>query len=262
MDQQSSLVSRTSTLFAQGASAYCAAAALAGAIGVGLTLAMTFGIGLQINAEPFDPVTIWRAMSGGERVVLIAGLLLAIWLPVLLGARGVCRITFDLLANRKPSPTKVLIDMARFVPTAIVYSFFFGVPTLVASSCLYFPALLVVSFFTLVIPAGLNEGANLLQALKRGYSLAGKIYGKILFATVVSVALVAVAVALRVFLLDSLISGSHMLVLAIRMTLVFVPGFLVLILANICFTLLYLEVRAEEASFSQQNTAAASSGGN
>ncbi|HEY2113500.1 MAG TPA: hypothetical protein VGJ51_00305 [Candidatus Angelobacter sp.] len=262
MDQQRPLISRISEFFVQGAVAYCAAAALAGVIGVGFSLALTLGISRQISVEPFDPVTIWRAMSGSERVVLMGGLLLAVWLPVLLGARGVCRITFDLLASRKPSLAKALIDMARFLPAAIFYSLIFGVPMLVASSFLYFPGLLVVSFFTLVIPAGLNEGVNIFQALKRGYSLSGKIYGKLLLATVVSAALVAAAVALRVILLDSLISGPQMRVLAVRMTLVFVPGLLVLILANICFTLLYLEARAKEASSSPQNTATASSGGN
>jgi hypothetical protein len=262
MNQQPPLISRTSALFAQSVVAYCAVAAVAGVIGVGLNLGMFFfGIYPHMKSEPFDSITIWRSMTGGGRVAFIVGFLLAIWTPIVLGARGVCGITFHLLARREPSLAKVFIDMAQFLPTVIVYSFLFGVPVLVASSFFVFPALLVGSFFTLVIPAGINECANLFQALKRGFTLSDKVYGKILLTAVACVALMGLALTLRVLLLDSLITGPQMRVLAIRMMMIYVPGLLVLILANICFTLLYLEARAKETSSSHQDTATASSSG-
>jgi hypothetical protein len=260
MDQQPPLISRTSALFAQSVVAYCTVAAVAGAIGLGLNLGMFF-FGIYPKSEPFDSITIWRSMTAGGKVAFIVGLLLAIWSPIVLGARGVCGITFHLLARRKPSLAKVFFDMAQFLPTVIVYSFLFGVPVLVASSFFFFPALLVGSFFTLVIPACINERANLFQALKRGVTLSEKVYGKILLTAVASVALVGLALTLRVLLLDSLITGSQIRVLAIRMMMIYVPGLLVLILANICFTLLYLEARAKETSSSPQDTATASSSG-
>ena len=78
---------------------------------------------------------------------------------------------------------------------------------------------------------------------RRGISLATRVYGRLLLITIACCALMLVAVALRMIGVDQFLSGSGLMVIAARLGLMYIPGLLLLVLANICFTLLYLEAR-------------------
>jgi hypothetical protein len=136
--------------------------------------------------------------------------------------------------------------MAAFVPAALVYSVLIGLPSMIGSSMLYLPGLCILSLFTQVIPAGVIESKGAFAALNRGLSLGTKVFGRSLLLVVGSAVLLLLAVMFRAVLLDRFVSGSTTLVLAFRYALMYMPALVLLILANICFTLLFVEARDKE----------------
>src|SRR5215468_2798686 len=117
-----SLLSRTAQLFAGQARAYCLSALIAGVLGIAaLTVVSTLVVYGGAQAQ-FDPLALWKSMSFSRQLAFVFGLLLALWTPILLAARGVCRITADQLAGQPVLLSKVLADMARFIPAALIYA--------------------------------------------------------------------------------------------------------------------------------------------
>src|SRR5215469_16514604 len=179
MEKRRSLLSRMAALFAADAGTYLASLFLPGVLGIGLFCVMFMWLTSFVSPDvPYDPATLWRSLSGPEKLGMVSGMLLEIWLPTLLGARGICRIATSRLFGQEIDFSAVLGDEVRFLPSAFAYSFIIGFPSAVAFSFLVIPGFMVLPFFTLVIPAGIVEDPALWAALRRGKQLAGKVYGR------------------------------------------------------------------------------------
>jgi hypothetical protein len=242
-----SLLSRMARLFGARAGSYYVAALVPGVAGVALMTAL-FAFTLQ-GSQPgaSDPLSLWQSLSAGGKLLVIAGMIFGVWTPILLAARGTCRIAASLVADQPVSLATTLVDMAGFVPAAFVYSLLIGLPSMIGTYMLFLPGLFILSAFTLVIPAGVFESKGVFATLGRGVSLASKVYGKSLLLVFGSASLTILVVLLRFIGLDRLVSGNTTQVLAFRYALIYLPGLLVLILANLCFTLLYGEANGMEA---------------
>lgn len=113
---------------------------------------------------------------------------------------------------------------------------------------LFFPGVLIASLFTLVVPASINEPAGVFATWRRGVSLATGVYGRLLLISIACCVFMIVVAALRIVGIDQFLSGSRTMVIATRLGLMYIPGLLLLVLANICFTLLYMEARNAETN--------------
>ena len=113
---------------------------------------------------------------------------------------------------------------------------------------LFVPGVLIASLFALVVPTSINEPAGIFVTCRRGISLATRVYGRLLLITMACCALMIVVVALRIIGVDQFLSGSGKMVIATRLGLMYIPGLLLLVLANICFALLYVEARNAETN--------------
>lgn len=247
MTTEGPLFSRIARLFGARAGSYYAAALTPGVIGASLMTAL-FASTFQTGQAGTDPLTLWRSLSAGGKLSVISGMIFGVWAPILMAARGTCRIAASLLANHPISLAATLADMFRFVPAALVYSLVIGLPAMIGSSMFFLPGLLIVSVFTLVIPAGVFESKGIFAALRRGTSLVDKVYGRSLLLVSGSAVLMVLLVLLRAAGLDRLVPGTTTQVLAFRYVLMYLPGLLVLILANVGFSILYVEARGKEAT--------------
>lgn len=255
MEQKRSLLSRMAALFAADAGTYLASLFLPGILGIGLYLAMLFWLtssGTQEGA--WNPVTMWRSLSALEKLGSIAGMLLTVWLPVFVAARGVCRIAASRILGEETDFAAVLGDGVRFVPSAIAYSFIVGIPSAIAFSFLVIPSFLIVALFTLVVPVGIVEDAPLFGALRRGTRLAGRVYGRSFLVVLASGISIAVLLVFQEMTLPSDGSMDPSLTL-VKILMVYVPTLLLMLLSNICFTLLYFDARSAEAAHAASTAA-------
>jgi hypothetical protein len=243
-----SLLSRTAQLFAAQARVYCLSALVAGALGItALTVVSTLVV-YNAGSNSFDAMAVWKSMAFSRQMTFIFGLIFALWSPILLAARGVCRTTADHLAGQPISLSNVLADMARFIPAAMIYALIIGLPMMIGFSILVVPGIVVAAVFVLVVPASVNESLGIFAALRRGFSLGLRVLNKELAFTFACAALVLVLIVLRIVFFDRLLPSTYRFLFAVRFALTYIPALLVLILANISFTLLYHEARALEAS--------------
>jgi hypothetical protein len=241
-----SLLRRTAQMFAAQARVYCLSALIAGVLGITALTAMSLWIVHAAGEGQWDARAIWQSMTGSHQLLTIFGLVLALWAPILLAARGVCRITTDQLASQPVSLSKVLNDMLRFIPAALVYSLICGFTSMVGFSILIVPGIFIASLFVLVVPASTNESLGMFATLRRGITLSLRELNRTLLLTFASGVLVGILVVLRIVLLDRFIPSTYGSLFALRFALTYIPALLVLILANISFTLLYQEIRMAE----------------
>jgi hypothetical protein len=242
-----SLPPQMARLFAAQARLYCISALIAGLPGI-ISLTVVSMLMVRGAGEgELDPRAIWQSMSGSHQLMAVFGLLFAIWTPILLAARSVCRITANQLSGRPLSLATVLEDMARFIPPAFFYSIVIGFPTMIGATILFIPGMVIAALFVLVVPAGVSELSGTFAALRRGLALGNRIFVKDLLATLAGGALVGLVVLIRIVLIDRFLPGTRSALFALRIGLVYLPAMLVLILANIAYTLLYNEARELEA---------------
>lgn len=152
------------------------------------------------------------------------------------------------IAGQPLSLAIVLADMLRFAPAALVYSLLIGLPAALGTTMLFLPGILVASLFALVVPTSVGEAVGIFTALRRGVLLGGKVFGRLLLIVIASGAVMVMVVALRVYGLDQFLPGSGLGMFATRFGVMYVPALFVLLLANITFTLLYLEAHGVEMS--------------
>ena len=248
MSTKASFIPQMARLFAARAGLYCVSALIVGVLGVASLIAWFLSTRQDIQPGQWDPVSLWRSMTFTRQLIFVFGSFFACWAPILIVARGACRITTEQLCGRPSSLAHVLVDMIRFVPAAFVYSLIIGFPVMMGSTVLFFPGVLLASLLALVVPTATNEPAGIFTSWRRGISLATRVYGRLLLITIACGALMLVVVALRIIGVDQFLSGSGLIVIAARLGLMYIPGLLLLVLANICFTLLYMEARSAEAS--------------
>ncbi len=241
-----SLLVGMARLFAAQARLHCWSALIAGLLGIVSLTAVSIFMVRGAGEGELDPRTLWQSMTFAHQMTALFGLLFALWAPILLAARGVCRITTEQLAARPISLSRILGDMLKFIPAALLYSLVIGLPTMIGSTIFFIPGMAIASLFSLVVPAGTSEPGGVFTTLRRGFSLGGRVFGKLLLVTLTSGALLLLIVALRIVFLDRFLPGSMKALFAIRFAITYVPALLVLILANIAFTLLYGQARAAE----------------
>ena len=247
MPDRPSLLPQMAHLFAAQARLYCISTGIAGLLGiVSLTAISLFMVHGADQATP-DPRALWQSMSFSHQLIAIFGLIFALWTPVLLAARAVCRITAERLSERTIALSDVLADMARFIPAALIYALVIGIPAMIGGTILFIPGMVVASIFVLVIPVAVNERVGIVAALKRGVSLDGQIFVKGLLAVLACGAIIGLLLFLRIAFIDRFLPGSYKSLFAIRFAIIYLPSLLLLVLANICFTLLYHEARARQA---------------
>jgi hypothetical protein len=142
--------------------------------------------------------------------------------------------------------------MAMFIPAALVYSGVIGLGFLIGSSMMFAPGICFIAAAGLVVPAGVMESRGTVSALGRGLALASKVFGRALLVVLGSAALMIVVLVMRpIGLLRSMFDNTTV-VLALSLAWLYIPGLLVLIFANICFTLLYLDACASELAVRTQ----------
>lgn len=240
------LLSEIARLFAQRAKQYCFSAAIVGVFGVTMMAAVSLYILSGTSPDQREPVLLWKSMSEGQKFTTIFGLILALWTPVLLGARAACRITTAQLANQELALPAILLDMLRFLPAALVYALVIGVPVMMGSSCFFIPGLLIASLFTLVVPVSVNESLGIFPALRRNFSLIGKVFGGSFLITFLCAVVIAGVIALRVVTIDRWLPAAGIASLGLRLAIPYVPALLLMVLANVGFTLIYFAARRME----------------
>jgi hypothetical protein len=240
------LLREVARLFAQRVGEYCLTAAIVGLFGVTVIVAMSMYIVSGTPPDQRDPVLLWKSMGEGQKFVAIFGLLLALWTPVLLGARAVCRITSAQLANQELALPALVVDMLRFLPSALVYALVIGVPVMLGSSCFLIPGLLIGSLFTMVVPVSVNEPVGIFSALRRNFSLTGKVFGGLFLITFLCALVIGGVIALRIATIDRWLPAVGVASLLLRFAIPYVPALLLMVLANVGFTLIYFTARRLE----------------
>ncbi len=255
------LLREVARLFAQRVGQHCLFAAIAGVLGVAALTAVSMYILGGISLKQADPAMLWGSMDEGKKFSVIFGLIFALWTPVLLGARATCRITTAQLASQELASGAILTDMLRFLPAALVYAIVIGLPAMLGSSCFVVPGLLIASLFTLIIPVGVNERVGILAALRRNFSLIGKVFGGAFLITFVSVVVIAGVIVLRTVTIDPFLPHSSVTSFVLRFAIPYVPALLLMALANVGFTLIYFAARRLENPIASSVYPQASPGG-
>ena len=240
------LLREVARLFAQRVSEYCLSAAIAGVLGVTMVVAMSL---YMLSSNPpgqWDPVLLWKSMSEGKKFAAIFGLILALWTPVLLGARAVCRITTAQLANQELALPAIVVDMLRFLPSAVVYALVIGVPVTMGYSCFFSPGLQIASLFTLVVPVSVNEPVGIFPALRRNFSLVRNVFGGLFLITFLCAVVIGAVIALRIATMDRWLPAGGIASSGLRLAIPYVPALLLMVLANVGFTLIYFTARRLE----------------
>lgn len=248
MSTKASLLPQMARLFVARAGLYCASALIAGAVGIAALTTVSITSFSVLGGGPADPVSLWRSMTFSRQLIFIFGSLFGLLTPILIAARAVCRITSDQISGHASSLAAVVGDMARFIPSALVYSLIIGFPAMIGSAMLFLPGIVIASLFALVVPTSTQEAGGIFATLRRGLSLCGKVFGKALLLSLASFALLVIVLVLRINLLDRFLSGPLAMQFGLRLSLTYIPALLVLILANICFTLIYREASGQEIS--------------
>jgi|SRR6478672_3219499 len=246
-DSDPPLFPEIARLFAQKVGQYCLSAAVAGVFGVAAIVAMSLYIVRGNSAASPDPLLLWKSMDEGKKFAAIFGLIFALWTPVLLGARAACRITTAQLADQELALPAIVVDMLRFLPSALVYALVIGLPVLIGSNCLFIPGLLIASSFTLIVPVSVNEPVGIFAALRRNFSLLSKVFGGLFLITLLCAAVMAGIIVLRVFSIDRWLPAIGAVSSGLRIAIPYVPALLLMVLANVAFTLIYhAALRAEK----------------
>jgi hypothetical protein len=232
-----SLLPQAARLFAAQARLYCISALIPGLLGIISLTAISI---VMLRGAGEGTLALWEAVSFWRKFIAIVGVTLSLWTPILLAARSACRITANQLSGQPVALRITLADMAKFLPAALVYSFLIGFPTMIGAAMLLLPGIVIAAVFALIVPTSVNERASLPETYSRGISLAWKVFPKALIITTVCAALVL----LVRMMVDRLLPDTRIL-FAFKFTLAYIPALLLLVLANICYSLLYLEAHAK-----------------
>lgn len=240
------LLREVTRLFGQRVGEYCLSGAIAAALGVAAFTAVSRYILGSNPVENVDPLILWRSMDEPKKIGVIFGLIFAFWTPILIGARAACRITTAQIANQEITSTMIVGDMLRFLPSAVLYALVIGLPVLAASSCFFVPGLLIASLFTLIVPIGVNERAGIFSAMRRNFSLIGKVFGGSFLITFLCAVVLAGEIALMAVGIDPLLPSTGFAPSLLRRAITAIPVLLLMVLANVGFTLIYFAARRLE----------------
>jgi hypothetical protein len=229
-------------IFGRSPALYVAIAALPYATLHAGLLALTWLFVGSIGGEGVDLRTRWLAMTTANKLEFLGLFLLWVTIPYAVAGRGICRIASDEIAGRETTFRKEVYDMLAFLPSAAVLGAIAGVVAFVGAVFLLIPGFVAGGLFSLVLPAGAVEGLGPFAALRRGFSLIGRVTGRVLILFFAYGAVVFAAM-----ILQSILVGSAPKALSIRAPIMVICSFIPIVplaLLFICFTLLYLEARA------------------
>ena len=133
-----------------------------------------------------------------------------------------------------------------------------GVPVMMGSSCFFVPGLLIASLFTLVVPVSVNESLGIHSALRRNFSLTGKVFGGLFLITFLCTVVIGGVIALRVASIDRWLPAIGVASMGLRLAIPYVPALLLMVLANVGFTLIYFAARRLENPMAYSATASQS----
>jgi hypothetical protein len=196
----------------------------------------------------WDPLTLWRSMGWGEKLLIILAMIASAMVPTYVAARGACRLALEQQRNANMSLGTVLWDMLLFLPAALLYFLALGIVTFLGSMACAVPGLLIAAGCALIIPAGIDGRLGPLAAIGRGLSLVGRVYGRVLgvYAAYLGFAIVG-RVVLTIFILITGDQGSFG-AFFVLLGLWFLATLLAMAPVNIMCALLYCEAREMTAA--------------
>jgi hypothetical protein len=193
--------------------------------------------------EQWDPITLWRSMAWGTRLLIILAMMASATVPTYLAARGICRMALAQQRDLEISLGSVLVDMLRFLPVAVLYFLVLGIITFLGGLFLVVPGLLITAGCALIIPAGIDSQLGPLAAIRRGISLVRRVYGRVLGVYASYLALILVGrVALTAFIDMTGDEGSTP-TLFVLLGLWFLAALLAMAQVDIMCALFYCEAR-------------------
>ena len=192
--------------------------------------------------EPWDPITLWKSMSWGTRLLIILAMIASATVPTYVAARGICRLALAQQRNLSISLGTVLADMLRFLPVALLYFLVLGIVTFLGGMFLIVPGLLITAGCALIIPAGIDGQLGPVAAIRRGISLVERVFGRVLGVYASYLALVIVGrMVLPIFI--GMTGDEDSATGFVLMGLCFLAILLAMAPVNIMCALLYCEAR-------------------
>jgi hypothetical protein len=189
-------------------------------------------------------------MGWDTRLLIILAMIASAMVPTYLAARGVCRLALEQQREVAVTLGTALADMLRFLPTALLYVLVLGLVTFLGSMMMAVPGLLIAAACALIIPAGIDGQLGPFAAMRRGFSLVGRVFGRVLgvyasYLAVVIVGRVVLTIALVMAGNDQTASAILFFVLTALWVLFWLLAIAPL---NIMCTLLYSEAREMDAA--------------
>jgi hypothetical protein len=226
--------------------AYAVAAILPYVVALGLPILFgRFVVRIHPPAvEHWDPLTLWRSTGWETRLLIILAMIGSATVPAYVAARGICRLALEQQRNLSISLGTVLADMLRFLPVAVLYFLVLGIVGFLGGMFLIVPGLLITAGCALIIPAGIDGQLGPLAAIRRGISLVGRVFGRVLgvYASYLAVVLVG-RVMLTIIIVMTGDEGTAASVFLVLLGLWFLAALLAMAPVNIMCALLYCEAR-------------------
>jgi hypothetical protein len=244
MSQQPSLLQRCAEIFRRKPGLYTAVVALPYAT---LYPALLWVVWFFIvrPAGQADLRAVLHAMTFTDELEFLALFFLWITVPFAVAGRGLCRVASEQIASREISPRGVMEEMVTFIPSAFLLGAVASTAVFIGVCLLVVPGFVAAAAFSLVVPAAAIEKIGPFAALRRGLSLVGKVFGRVLLLFFGYGLLIAATTILHGTLLSSAphIALVRVAIIVLCSALPLVP----LALLNIALTLLYLEARTTAA---------------
>ena len=241
MSQQPNLIRRCVEIFRHQPGFYAAIAALPYATLYPALLWTTWFFIVRPAGPSADLRAIWIAMTFNDKMEFLALFFLWITVPFAVAGRGLCRAASEQIAGRATSFRDAIEEMATFIPSAFLLGAIAGTAGFVGACFLIVPGFVVPATFSLVVPAAAIERIGPFAALRRGLSLVGGVFGRLLLLFFVYGFFVLATMILQGILLSAAphIALIRAAIIVLCSALPMVP----LALLNIALTLLYLEAR-------------------
>ncbi|HEX7286640.1 MAG TPA: hypothetical protein VF532_10695 [Candidatus Angelobacter sp.] len=222
---------------------------------VSLALVMLIGrLIVRLTVDPGihqqrDPLTVWQTMGVGDKLLVVLAFIASATVPLYSAARGVCRMALEQQKTVHVPLGVALNDMLRFAPAAVLYFLVLGIPTFVGSQLLVVPGLMFSAACALTFPAGIDGALGPFAALRRGWSLVGRVYGRLLgaYCSYIAFVLLGWLIVAAVLLPGSSADSPPLPVFFACMGLWMLLNFVAMAVLQIIVTLLYCEARDASA---------------
>jgi len=246
MSQQPNLIARCVEIFRRRHGLYTTVAALPYAT-LHPSLLWT---SLFLTPRPAGPAqdlrAIFGAMTLSDTLEFLAIFILWITVPFAVAGRGLCRLASEQIAGRNISLREAIKEMVSFIPSGFLLGAIAGTVAVIGACFLVVPGFVAAAAFSLVVPAAAIEGIGPFAALRRGLSLMGRVFGRLLLLFFVYGFFVLATMILQGILLSAAphIAIVRVVIFGLCTAVPLVP----LALLNIALTILFLESRGSTQS--------------